>query len=576
MRRPQTESDVDDDNVPIIIHNVAEYECAEESSSSSDDEHSDQDEDDLNASSPRRRRFRLNPASTSYASRSTASAVIGSWMSSYARSAGFLEEAAGPVNKLRNVASFDSIGSEPPEVASVGQVEDALEREHLLTDYGTVEGVEEIDAKLQEHEHVMDVGTAPMSTFAQTVFNAVNVLMGIGILSLPFAFRITGWVVGGILLTLCCLMTHHTARLLAKCLDYSSPLPQIKVPGEQLTLFPSFRRRPTTYGDIGELAYGSRGRNFISVLFCVELMAACVALVILISDSITALFPEWHHVVVKSVAVGLIIPMTYPTSLRWASYGSLLGVVALSNLMIIILYDGLTTVETPGSLIHPAVTRIWPENWETVPLAIGLIMAGFCGHSVFPNIYRDMTEPEKYNNMLNVSYVVATIMYIFIAACGYLMFGDFTMPEITQNLPQVPSYNHILTSVTLWLTAINPLTKFPLNVNPINVQIEHSLHAVFPTYVLYPLPILHRVLLRSFTSLLILIIAILFPTFHSIMSLMGSLFAFSVCVVFPGMCYLKLFGPLLGAKEWAMEMGVVAMGVGLGTIGTIWACFVKF
>lgn len=207
---------------------------------------------------------------------------------------------------------------------------------------------------------------------------------GIGVLSLPFAFRLTGWIVGCALLAVCCMMTHHTASLLAYCLDYT---PRFKPPATTerrfseplLTSFPKMYRRAATYGDIGELAYGISGRAFISILFCLELTAAGVALVILMSDSVTALFPSWHHAVVKAIAVFTVIPMTWPLSLSWASYGSLVGVVALVNLLFIIWYDGLTTTETPGSLVNPALTRLWPNDWMAVPMSIGLIMAGFCG-----------------------------------------------------------------------------------------------------------------------------------------------------------------------------------------------------
>ncbi|KAI9091479.1 transmembrane amino acid transporter protein-domain-containing protein [Phlyctochytrium arcticum] len=425
-----------------------------------------------------------------------------------------------------------------------------------------------------------------MSSYAQTIFNSVNLLMGIGILSLPFAFRITGWVIGIAFLVLCCTMTHHTAGLLALCLDFPKYMAGLAARKATTTTnaateytplvsFPPLTRRPpATYGDIGELAYGEHGRNFISVLFCLELAAASVALIILASDSVTALFPALNPLLVKIAALVITMPLTYPTSLSWASYGSLIGLIALANLMIIVVWDGTTTTESPGSLLVPAQTHMWPERWELVPLAIGLIMASFSGHAVFPNIYRDMKEPKKYNSMLNASYIITFTVCLMLASAGYLMFGDFTMPELTQNLPLVPSYNKVLTHMTLFLTAINPLTKYPLSVNPINVQIEHTLHLLFPS--LIPSPphsLLLRLPIRTCTSLLILLIAITFPNFHSLMSLTGSLFACAVCVVFPSLCYLKLYGPALGMRAKCLEWAIVGVGVVCGSVGTYWACF---
>jgi amino acid permease len=123
-------------------------------------------------------------------------------------------------------------------------------------------------------------------------------------------------------------MTQHTAKLLVKCMDLD------------------VRKPAYSYGDIGEMAFGPPGRTFISVLFFLELFAACVALVILAADSIVALIPSFDLNIVKIVVTALIVPMTISRSLSFAAYGSLLGVIAIVNLMFIIFFDGLSTTET--------------------------------------------------------------------------------------------------------------------------------------------------------------------------------------------------------------------------------------
>ncbi|KAJ3086870.1 hypothetical protein HK102_012309 [Quaeritorhiza haematococci] len=335
-----------------------------------------------------------------------------------------------------------------------------------------------MEAIVYEAEH-----TAVKSTFAQATFNSVNVLMGIGILSLPFAFRLTGWILGMILLSTSCLMTRYTAILLSRCMDYEDNTSSSNTVTTTTHLLnghqPSStthhlrRRKAETYADMGEMAFGTRGRLFISAVFLSELFAATVALVILMADSVVALFPSFDSSLVKCAAVALVIPTTWPRSLSMLAYGSLLGIVALLNLLCIILVDGSTTEESPGSLINPAETHLWPPVLFAVPLSFGLIMAGFAGHSVLPNIYRDMREPQHYPKMVDLTYVVVAAIYIVIAASGYIMFGDATMQEITQNLPQVPSYNKMLTQVTVWLVAVNPATKYALTINPVNVSFAH-------------------------------------------------------------------------------------------------------
>ena len=51
------------------------------------------------------------------------------------------------------------------------------------------------------------------SNFTQSLFNAVNVLMGIGLLSFPYAMRVTGLIPGLIISTMCALITNYTAKV---------------------------------------------------------------------------------------------------------------------------------------------------------------------------------------------------------------------------------------------------------------------------------------------------------------------------------------------------------------------------
>jgi vesicular inhibitory amino acid transporter len=243
----------------------------------------------------------------------------------------------------------------------------------------------------------------------------------VGILSLPYAFSITGIVLGVLFLYLFAIITHHTARVLQKCLDHS-------IDGKQAN----------TFGDLGFLAFGDSGRQFISIIFFLELFAACVALVILSADSIVALFPELDLTMVKVLMVAFVLPLTFPKSLSIASYGSLVGILALLNLVAILLYDGLTVKVSPGSLLNPADVVLIPADLFPIPFAFGLLMAGFSGHSVFPNIYRDMKAPEQYPKLVNYTYLIIVSFYTMIAATGYMMFGSSAMHEVILSNPDNP------------------------------------------------------------------------------------------------------------------------------------------
>lgn len=103
------------------------------------------------------------------------------------------------------------------------------------------------------------------STLPQTIFNSVNVLVGVGLLALPLSMKYAGWIPGLVFLVFAALSTAYTARLLAKCADVDSSL--------------------ITFADLAYVSFGNLARIFTSIIFFLELLAACLALVIIFADT---------------------------------------------------------------------------------------------------------------------------------------------------------------------------------------------------------------------------------------------------------------------------------------------------
>lgn len=178
----------------------------------------------------------------------------------------------------------------------VGGIQDPdKEHEPLL-----IKRVEREDGKLVQ----VVVG---QSTLPQTIFNSVNVLIGVGLLSLPLGFRYSGWIVGMTFFFFSALATRYTAGILAKCLDVDQSL--------------------ITFADIAYTAFGTKARVLTSVVFFFELIAACVALLVLFADSLDALIPGWGVVEFKVLGGVILVPLSF-VPLRFLSVTSVLGIVS--------------------------------------------------------------------------------------------------------------------------------------------------------------------------------------------------------------------------------------------------------
>lgn len=145
------------------------------------------------------------------------------------------------------------------------------------------------------------------STLPQTVFNSTNVLIGVGLLSLPLGVKYAGWVCGMIFLLLSALVTAYTARLLAKCMDVDASL--------------------ITFADLAFISFGQKARIATGILFMLELLAACVALVVLFADTLDLLIPGVGVVEWKILCGLLMIPLNF-APLRLLSFSSVVGILS--------------------------------------------------------------------------------------------------------------------------------------------------------------------------------------------------------------------------------------------------------
>lgn len=405
---------------------------------------------------------------------------------------------------------------------------------------------------------------AGQSTLPQTVFNSINVLIGIGILALPLGIRYAGWICGMSFLTLAAIVTAYTARLIAKCMDVDGSL--------------------ITFADLAYVSYGQKARVATSVLFTLELLAACVALIVLFGDTLHLLFPSVGVVEWKILCGILLVPLNF-LPLRLLSITSILGIFSCFSIVLIVFIDGFSKPHSPGSLLEPATTYLFPANWRTIPLAFGLLMSPWGGHSVFPNIYKDMRHPKRYPSALRQVFTFTFLLDAATAVAGLLMFGDKVSDEITSNIIGNSGYPQTLSIMMCIFIAIIPLTKVPLNARPIIATVEAMLGLntnspnLPPSSSLTGLTNTFRGFLRTTIRIVILmifvIIAIVFPAFDSIMAFMGSALCSAICVILPLLFYLKIFGSEISTAERVLDWGLIVVSSFMAVVGTVWAFLPK-
>lgn len=155
-----------------------------------------------------------------------------------------------------------------------------------------------------------------------------------------------------------------------------------------------------SYPDIGERAFGAKGRMIVSVAMNVELYLVATGFLILEGDNLENLFPDvgvGDSITGKQffiLIVGLIIlPTVWLDNMSILSYISATGVVASFVLIASILWAAV--FDDIG--FHEQGTLL---NSRGIPTAISLYAFCYCAHPVFPTLYTSMRDQKKFSKVM--------------------------------------------------------------------------------------------------------------------------------------------------------------------------------
>ncbi|MEW5303382.1 MAG: hypothetical protein WDW36_006081 [Sanguina aurantia] len=381
------------------------------------------------------------------------------------------------------------------------------------------------------HQQLRQLG----STVTQAVFNVVNVMMGVGLLSLPFALKSSGWIGIG-LLWLMGFVANYTGKALVQCANTVA---------KQRNL----GNTPVGYEDIAEAAFGKIGKLVISSIIYVELFGTCALLFILEGDNLFKLMGDTLFGSAGGyllLAAAIMIPTVWLPDLGSLAFLGLAGFGATCTVAASVAY----TLAT-GSFVAGAATNV--ALWASLPLVFGIMTFCYSGHGVFPAIQASMKDPKQFPKVLDIAYLIVGLMCTFVGGAGYYMYGANAADIVSWNLPA-----GFIATLCSCVILINPFAKFALTMEPISAAAQS---AVSGGGKMSGLP---RALLRTALAIAILMAARSLPYLAYVMALVGGesstkVVAWNWFVAVLGMTC-TLFGTAASIKSLAAKAASVSLG----------------
>lgn len=168
--------------------------------------------------------------------------------------------------------------------------------------------------------------------------------------------------------------------------------------------------------------------------------------------------------------------------------------------------------------------------------------------------------------MIDLTYGVVLVCCFLVAVSGYYMFGDDVEDQITISLEEESTNASTLMAMLTWLMILTAMSKFTLTMFPLALGFEEMLTSALPSDLAMELV---DSLVKIVLIFLALAVAIFFPSFSFLCSLVGLICTMIVSVIFPALAHLKLFGSKLSLADKVCDVLLVVGGGAVAIVGTI-------
>ncbi|XP_037550834.1 probable sodium-coupled neutral amino acid transporter 6 [Nematolebias whitei] len=404
------------------------------------------------------------------------------------------------------------------------------------------------------------------ASFASSVFNLMNAIMGSGILGLAYAMASTGIVGFSVLLVLVASLASYSIHLLLRLCDLTGI---------------------NSYEELGEKALKKPGKIMVGIAIVAQNIGAMSSYLFILKSELPAAICSflstentenaWYadgRLLLILVTVCVVLPLAMFPKIGFLGYTSSLSFIFIVYFAIVVVvkkwsipcplpHNG-TKLTSTFKISNASDSECTPKLFimsVRSAYAIPTMAFAFLCHTAILPIYCELERPSKsrMQNVSNIGIGLSFLLYFISALFGYLTFYGHVESELLLGynayLPRDIMVMTVRVAILLSVLLTVPLIHFPARKAVTLLLFEGRGFS-------WRIHITSTLILLS----VVLMLAIFVPDIRNVFGVVGSTMSSCLLFVFPGIFYLKISNQPLRSIDSAGALILVVFGVIMGAI----------
>eukprot|EP00051_Salpingoeca_urceolata_P028721 m.487943 g.487943 ORF g.487943 m.487943 type:complete len:472 (-) comp25381_c0_seq1:122-1537(-) len=374
----------------------------------------------------------------------------------------------------------------------------------------------------------------------------VAIILGLGVLGLPWAFSTMGWILAFVILSLSTVGATYSGITITKL---------VHAIGQN-------QAAPKAYSELGQVCFGNKGRLVVGGVQVVYLAGIIIAVQLTAATAFRQMVRGCGGsvciVTANLVIAAMVLPVMQVKSLREVTWVAVLGVCMIIGPLIIYM----TEIDHPAK--DTPTSAGFPDTSGFDPFANGLttIIFAYQGQTIFPELIAQMPRPEDFSKAVYSSVLFMTFVYALVGSIGYSFLGSSA--EYLQDYVDQRDGLKASTTVANGMLIFHVLAGYVINGNVMNHKIHEALHKRGKTI---SHPKVAWAAVTGMTVAVSFVVANLIPFLQDLLSVLGATCGFALTFVFPASFALKYLGSQLSLVDkcvhwFVLVVSIVCMGVG--------------